>query len=63
MGLAQFLAPTESKHYRVLVPAVAYFVRFGPFAATWVRLGFDPRTTPESRLYQSVEVKCVIVSA
>ena len=58
VGLTQLLAPLEFKAFRFLVAAVAYYVRYGPFASNWVRLGYDPRLHPESRIYQAVEVRC-----
>lgn len=59
VGLMQLLAPLELKSFRFLIAAVAYYIRYGPFSSNWVRLGYDPRKFPESRLYQSIEIRYV----
>jgi hypothetical protein len=56
--IAAFLA-TESKHVKPLLPAVAYYVRKGQFGLAWVRLGYDPRETPDSRLFMMLDVAAV----
>ncbi|KAJ8905698.1 hypothetical protein NDN08_002203 [Rhodosorus marinus] len=44
-----------------LIPAlrtVAYrFVGSGPFRYVWIRLGYDPRESSETRIYQSIELR------
>ncbi|XP_019174383.1 PREDICTED: general transcription factor 3C polypeptide 5-like isoform X2 [Ipomoea nil] len=35
----------------------AYYFSQGPFRRLWIRKGYDPRTDPESRIYQSVDFR------
>lgn len=42
---------------KVLLPAVAYYFTTGPWRITWVRLGYDPRKNPESRIYQILDYR------
>lgn len=35
----------------------AYYFLQGPFRRLWIRKGYDPRTDPESRIYQSVDFR------
>ncbi|CAH9120865.1 unnamed protein product [Cuscuta epithymum] len=35
----------------------AYYFSQGPFRRLWIRKGYDPRTDPESRIYQSIDFR------
>lgn len=48
---------SEFKHVRPLLPGHAYYMRYGPYRCTWLRLGWDPRSDPASRLWQVVDVR------
>jgi len=43
--------------WRHQLPAVAYITRSGPFRLCWIRLGLDPRTDPNTRVYQAVQFR------
>ena len=45
------------KVFRFQLPAVGYFTRSGPFRNCWIRLGYDPREDPNSRIFQSMDLK------
>ena len=40
-----------SCNYFRLLPLVAYNVTSGPWRTLWVRFGYDPRTSPEGKMY------------
>ena len=36
---------------------VAYKFTTGPFKKMWVKFGYDPRTDPSSKVYQSIDIR------
>ncbi|EEP79109.1 predicted protein [Uncinocarpus reesii 1704] len=54
-GIRNHLITNEQKYaLRSAVPYVGYIFRSGPWRDAIVRFGYDPRTTPESRIYQTL---------
>ncbi|XP_055009385.1 general transcription factor 3C polypeptide 5 isoform X2 [Boleophthalmus pectinirostris] len=47
---------------KLLLPLVAYYMVTGPWRSLWVRLGYDPRKSPESKQYQMLDfrIRCSI---
>ncbi|KDO31073.1 hypothetical protein SPRG_19596 [Saprolegnia parasitica CBS 223.65] len=39
------------------LPLMCYIFLSGPWRGMWVRMGYDPRTTPSSALYQMLEIR------
>jgi len=58
-GLAAFLAadPPPQKYWKHALPAVAYTAPMGAFRQCWLRLGYDPRTDPDSRVFQLLDAQ------
>jgi len=42
-------------HLSAFLPGVAYHLTRDPFRQCWVRLGFDPRASPTSRVLQMIK--------
>ncbi|XP_022623743.1 general transcription factor 3C polypeptide 5 isoform X1 [Seriola dumerili] len=42
---------------KLLLPVFAYYMVTGPWRSLWVRLGFDPRKSPESKKYQILDFR------
>ncbi|XP_026152363.1 general transcription factor 3C polypeptide 5 isoform X2 [Mastacembelus armatus] len=42
---------------KMLLPVVAYYMVTGPWRSLWVRLGYDPRKTKESKKYQMLDFR------
>lgn len=42
---------------KYLLPSVAYHFVTGPFRVMWVRIGYDPRKDPSSRIYQTLDYR------
>lgn len=42
---------------RTVLPYVAYYFWSGALRKCWVRLGHDPRKSPEDRIYQIIELR------
>ncbi|XP_022191449.2 general transcription factor 3C polypeptide 5 [Nilaparvata lugens] len=42
---------------KYLLPSVAYHFVSGPFRVMWVRIGYDPRKDPSSRIYQTLDYR------
>ncbi|KAM9840875.1 general transcription factor 3C polypeptide 5 [Aulostomus maculatus] len=40
-----------------LLPVFAYYMVTGPWRSLWVRFGYDPRKTPESKKYQMLDFR------
>lgn len=43
--------------FKLILPIVAYYVVNGPFRTAWVRLGFDPRKDPSTKIYQVLDFR------
>lgn len=43
--------------FKLILPVVAYYVVNGPFRTAWVRLGFDPRKDPSTKIYQILDFR------
>ena len=56
-ALVTFLSPDSWQTINTLLPAAAYSVRGGAFRHMWLRLGYDPRDDPNSRILQAIDVK------
>ncbi|XP_048021438.1 general transcription factor 3C polypeptide 5-like [Megalobrama amblycephala] len=46
--------PEKMKH---LLPYLAYYMLTGPWRSLWVRFGYDPRKTPEAKIYQVLDFR------
>lgn len=54
-GLRNHLTSNEEKYIlRIAIPYVAYIFRSGPWRDAIVKFGYDPRTDPEARIYQTL---------
>ncbi|KAM9820490.1 general transcription factor 3C polypeptide 5 [Neosynchiropus ocellatus] len=42
---------------KLLLPVVAYYMVTGPWRSLWVRLGYDPRKTTQSKMYQMLDFR------
>uniref|UniRef100_A0A183SG65 Elongator complex protein 2 n=1 Tax=Schistocephalus solidus TaxID=70667 RepID=A0A183SG65_SCHSO len=42
---------------KLILPAFGYYMPNGPWGRVWVRFGYDPRTEPTSRIYQTVDYR------
>ncbi|KAM9338102.1 general transcription factor 3C polypeptide 5 [Symphorus nematophorus] len=42
---------------KLLLPVFAYYMVTGPWRSLWVRLGYDPRKTTESKQYQMLDFR------
>ncbi|XP_059894075.1 general transcription factor 3C polypeptide 5 isoform X1 [Gadus macrocephalus] len=42
---------------KLLLPVMAYYMVTGPWRSLWVRLGYDPRKSPESKKYQMLDFR------
>ncbi|KAK9532861.1 hypothetical protein VZT92_010226 [Zoarces viviparus] len=42
---------------KLLLPVFAYYMVTGPWRSLWVRLGYDPRKTPDSKNYQILDFR------
>lgn len=51
------LGRTRSDALKLLLPSVAYFFTTGPWSRCYVRFGYDPRASPDSRIYQVMDVR------
>ena len=49
--------PAHRTQLRHAIPYVGYVFRSGPWRDAIIRFGYDPRTTPESRAYQTLMFK------
>ena len=57
-ALAAHLSPSLSPHVLMAaLPALAYYFTSGPWRSTWVRFGYDPRTDPQAKIYQTLDVR------
>lgn len=43
--------------FKLILPVVAYYVLNGPYRAAWVRMGFDPRKDPSTKVYQVLDFR------
>lgn len=42
---------------KLLLPVYAYYMVTGPWRSLWVRLGYDPRKSPDSKKYQMLDFR------
>ncbi|KAJ8346724.1 hypothetical protein SKAU_G00281250 [Synaphobranchus kaupii] len=42
---------------KLLLPYVAYYMLTGPWRSLWVRFGYDPRKSPEAKIYQVLDFR------
>lgn len=58
MALVKHLEHRDSEsHLKHLLPLVAYYFINGPWSRCYVKMGFDPRRSPDSRIYQVVDIR------
>ncbi|KAK8769432.1 hypothetical protein V5799_014102 [Amblyomma americanum] len=43
--------------FKLVLPVLAYYVINGPFRTCWVRMGFDPRKDPSTKIYQVLDFR------
>lgn len=48
---------THPEKLKLLLPLVAYYMVTGPWRSLWVRLGYDPRKTTDSKQYQLLDFR------
>lgn len=48
---------THPDKLKLLLPLLAYYMVTGPWRSLWVRLGYDPRKSPESKQYQLLDFR------
>nr|CAD7464294.1 unnamed protein product [Timema tahoe] len=53
----RYLTRFTNDQLKYLLPAVAYYFVTGPWRVMWVRFGYDPRTQPEARMYQTLDYR------
>jgi len=57
-ALAAHLPSTYAMHIlSAVLPAVAYYITSGPWRSIWVRFGYDPRTDPQAKIYQTLDIR------
>uniref|UniRef100_A0A8C5R391 General transcription factor 3C polypeptide 5 n=1 Tax=Leptobrachium leishanense TaxID=445787 RepID=A0A8C5R391_9ANUR len=42
---------------KMLLPFVAYYMLTGPWRSLWVRFGYDPRKSPDAKIYQVLDFR------
>ena len=42
---------------KLLLPLVAYYFTTGPWRVMWVKYGYDPRTDPSAKIYQTLDYR------
>ncbi|WOL08565.1 general transcription factor 3C polypeptide 5-like isoform X1 [Canna indica] len=47
----------SANHLKRLLFRAGYYFSTGPFARFWIRKGYDPRSDPESRVFQKVDFR------
>ncbi|CAK4076412.1 unnamed protein product [Aphanomyces euteiches] len=55
--LFEFFTPEEGRVAMKFLPYMCYIFVNGPWRGMWVRLGYDPRKTPDAAPYQLVEIR------
>jgi len=57
-ALAAHLSSSPAVHVlSAALPALAYYFVSGPWRGTWVRLGYDPRSDPQAKIYQTLDIR------
>ena len=57
-ALAAHLTPSILAHVlSAALPALAYYFVSQPWRSTWVRFGYDPRSDPQAKIYQTLDVR------
>ena len=56
-ALAAHLPSVKLHVISAALPVVAYYFVSGPWRSTWVRFGYDPRTDPRAKIYQTLDVR------
>jgi len=54
---AQLASSSAVLALKAVLPVVAYYFTSGPWRSMWVRLGYDPRTDPRAKVYQSLDAR------
>lgn len=44
-------------HLPSLLALISYYFTSGPWKTLWVKLGYDPRSTPASKVYQCLDFR------
>ncbi|CAI7988550.1 General transcription factor 3C polypeptide 5, partial [Geodia barretti] len=56
-GWIQYRTKLPNVIVRSLLALVSYYFTNGPWKMLWVRLGYDPRSTPDSKRYQCLDYR------
>lgn len=57
-ALAAQLSSSRAMHIlSAVLPATAYYFTSGPWRCMWVRFGYDPRTDPQAKIYQTLDAR------
>jgi general transcription factor 3C polypeptide 5 (transcription factor C subunit 1) len=56
-GWIQYKTKLPNVIVRSLLALVSYYFTNGPWKMLWVRLGYDPRSTPDSKRYQCLDYR------
>ncbi|KAL4713004.1 hypothetical protein ACJJTC_012074 [Scirpophaga incertulas] len=54
---AKFNTKFRTAILRLIMPCLAIYMNDGPWQKTWVKFGCDPRKLPETRKYQTLDVR------
>ena len=55
--LAQHFTADQILDFKKYLPLIAYHTRTGPWRACWIKFGVDPKSSPEYRMYQLMDVR------
>ena len=56
-GLQVNIEATYRQYIKFLLPMVAFYFTNGAWKSLWCKLGYDPRTVPASKVYQTVDFR------
>lgn len=56
-ALTAFMTPLPRDTWKNYLPAAAYCVTSGAYRTSWIRLGYDPRVDPDSRIFQVIDLR------
>ncbi|ESP04832.1 hypothetical protein LOTGIDRAFT_229926 [Lottia gigantea] len=51
------LDPKYLARLKFVLPLVSYFMTTGPWRVLWVKFGYDPRTDPKAKIYQTLDFR------
>lgn len=47
----------SSEQFKYVLPTLAYYCVTGPWRTLWVKLGYDPRKDPKSKMFQTLDFR------